>query len=237
VSGAAVAVPSGGAPTVRPEACLLRVERLTKKWPERPRPVLEDIELVAPPGTLLSIAGANGVGKTTLLRILAGALRADSGVVRLGGLDPERQRAAYQAQIGYLAAGDRGLYARLSVREQLGIWTRLAFVPRRRRPAAVAAALDRFDLVELADQRVERLSLGQRQRVRLALAFAHEPSVVLLDEPLTSLDPDGARTVTEAITRLRAAGGVCLWASPEPPQIGVAFDERRALVDGSLEPA
>jgi ABC-type multidrug transport system ATPase subunit len=237
VTGAALAVPSGAPPTARPQACLFRVEGLTKSWPARPRPVLEDVDLAAPPGTLLSIAGANGVGKTTLLRILAGAIRPDSGVVRLGGLDSERQRAGYQARIGYLAAGDRGLYARLSVREQLAIWTRLAFVPRRRRPAAVAAALERFDLVELADQRVERLSLGQRQRVRLALAFAHEPSVVLLDEPLTSLDPDGARTVTEAITLLRAGGGVCLWASPEPPQIGVAFDERRALVDGRLEHA
>jgi ABC-type multidrug transport system ATPase subunit len=73
--------------------------------------------------------------------------------------------------------------------------------------------------------------------VRLALAFVHRPKLVLLDEPLNSLDAQGVRLVADAITRLRFAGGACIWASPEPPEVGIEFHQRLSLSDGRLEAA
>jgi ABC-2 type transport system ATP-binding protein len=213
---------------------VLTVERASKRWPGLPEPVLDAVDLTLRAGTATVVAGRNGAGKTTLLRVVAGAILPESGTVRLGELDPERDRRRYQARIGFLPAGDRGLYARLSVRQHLELWSRLALLPRAERAAAVADALDLFGLGALAGARVDRLSLGQRQRVRLALTFLHGPQVVLLDEPLTSLDRDGSRAVTAAIDRLRVRGGCCLWASPERPDIELGFDRELRLANGRL---
>jgi ABC-2 type transport system ATP-binding protein len=213
---------------------VLAVEGATKRWPGLAQPVLDDVDLVLRAGTATVVAGRNGVGKTTLLRVIAGAILPERGSVRLGDLDPERDRCRYQARIGFLPAGDRGLYARLSVAQHLNLWSRLALMPRAERAPAVADALDLFGLRDLAAARVDRLSLGQRQRVRLALAFLHRPEVVLLDEPLTSLDQDGAAAVGAAIDLLRVRGGCCLWASPEPPDIELRFERELVLADGRL---
>jgi ABC-2 type transport system ATP-binding protein len=232
---ALAAVPPRPLPAIGP--VVLRLSGVVKRWPGQAVPVIGGAELDLRAGSVISIAGANGAGKTTLLRMVAGAIRPDAGEILLDGLSPERDRRDYQARIGFLAAGDHGLYARLTVREQLTLWSRLALLPRPERRAAVLAAVERFGLAELAENRVERLSLGQRQRVRLALAFLHDPRVVLLDEPLNSLDADGTRTVGEALDRLRSRGGVCLWASPEPPQVGIDFERRLVLSEGALSPA
>ena len=216
---------------------VLTVTGATKRWPGLSEPVLDGVDLALPAGTATVVAGRNGVGKTTLLRVIAGAILPESGTVRLGDLDPERDRCSYQGRIGFLPAGDRGLYARLSVRQHLELWSRLALLPRGERGAAVAGALDLFGLGGLAGARVDRLSLGQRQRVRLALTFLHGPDVVLLDEPLTSLDQDGSGAVTAAVDRLRMRGGCCLWASPEPPDIELGFDQELRLENGRLSEA
>ena len=83
------------------------------------RPVLERVDVCVEEARSAWIAGQNGAGKTTLLRIAAGLITPDRGTVRLRGLDPERTRREYQRKVGFLGAGDRGLYARLSVRQNL----------------------------------------------------------------------------------------------------------------------
>ena len=92
----------------------------------------------------------------------------------------------------------------MRVSQQLDYWARLAYVPRERRAELVAINLQRFGLEEFAERRVDRMSQGQRQRIRLAMAFLHEPRVLLLDEPRNSLDDDGYQLLGEQIER--AAG-------------------------------
>jgi ABC-type multidrug transport system ATPase subunit len=212
----------------------LRLRGVTKMW--RKNSILAGLDLAAEPGTTIWVGGDNGVGKTTLLRIVAGLIEADSGEVCFDGLSPSADRRGYQRRIGFLSAGDRGLYARLSVRQNLDLWARLSFVPRRRCQGAVAAALARFDLEAMADSRADRLSLGQRQRARLATAFLHSPSLVLLDEPVNSLDDEGVALLTTALADLTAAGGNCVWCSPNRPRVeGIAHGYR--LADGRLTSA
>ncbi len=198
--------------------------------------VLQGIDLQLAPGTATSITGRNGVGKTTLLRIATGILAADRGTVTLDGYTTSSWRE-YHRRLGFLSAGDRGLYARVSVRAHLEYWARLAFVAPDQRAAAVSTALERFALTELASRRADRLSQGQRQRLRLALALVHDPAVLLLDEPRISLDADGLALLGAAVDGVVARGGTVLWCGPAGEDQGYAFTSQLVIEDGRLSPA
>ncbi len=156
---------------------------------------------------MTGIGGRNGAGKTTLLRIATAILTPDAGTVTVDGLSSDSSWREYHRRIGFLSAGDRGLYNRFSVRGHLEYGARIAFVPRARRREAVDEALVRFGLTDLATRRADRLSQGQRQRLRLALTVVHDPKVLLLDEPRNSLDDEGLAMLTSAIDDVLAPPG------------------------------
>src|SRR5579862_5092748 len=219
-----------------PAAARLELRGICKQW-GRAAPVLADVDVDVASGAVTVIVGRNGAGKTTLLRIAAGLITPDSGRVSLDGLDPFADRRDYQCKLGFVSAGHGGLYARLTVRQHLEYWARLAFVPRRERAAAVAAAIERVAMAAKADARVDRLSAGQRQRVRIAMTFMHGPSLVLLDEPHTSLDDDGVSAV-EALVRDALEGGASVvWCAPSVPALGLAFDEVYRVENGKVSAA
>jgi ABC-type multidrug transport system ATPase subunit len=216
---------------------VLDVAGVTKRWRSDRPPVLDGVSLALRPGEVVGVLGRNGAGKTTLLRIAAGLITPDAGSVRLLGLAPERDRAEYQRRLGFLSAGNSGLYGRLRVEHHLNLAAALAYVPREARAAAIDRVRRAFALDELLGQRVDRVSMGQRQRVRLALAFLHEPELALLDEPRTSLDADGVGYVRDAIDRLTAGGGSAVVCAPDTDDLGVECDRRFTVNDGNLEPA
>jgi ABC-2 type transport system ATP-binding protein len=220
-----------------PGTSLLVADDVGKHWPGRPEATLDGLDLELAAGEVVSITGPNGAGKTTLLRILGGLLAPDRGLVELDGLRLGRSRRAYQRRIGLLTPGDRGLYARLTVGRHLDLWARLALLDGPRRDAAIAGVLERFALPDLAGLRVDRLSMGQRQRVRLALAFLHEPALVLLDEPATSLDAAALEILHRAVARATDGGASCLVVGPEGIGTGVPADRSLLLRDGRLAPA
>ncbi len=213
----------------------LSLREVTKTWPRQQVPVLDHVDLDIEAGKLVSIVGRNGAGKTTLLRIVSGLIAADSGTVRLDGLHPKKDRREYQKRIGFLSASYGGLYARLSVRQHLELWARLAYVPRAERRAAIEVAINRFDLRPLLEsRRVDRLSMGQRQRVRLSMAFLHEPRLVLLDEPWNSLDDEGREVLTTALTVFVAGGGSAICCSPTGTEIGPHADATYTVRDANV---
>lgn len=212
----------------------LALRGLSKRWRKDLPLVLDDLDLVLEPGTKTWIGGRNGVGKTTMLRIAAGLIEPDTGRAEVWGVSPREHRARYQRLVSFLPAGDRGLYARLTVRRQLEFCARIALVPRERRRATVERAIAEFDLRELADRRVDRLSMGQRQRLRIAMTFLPEPEIALLDEPLTSLDGEGAALLADALEQLLARDGAVLWCSPSGEQLDIDFDARFTIERGRL---
>jgi ABC-type multidrug transport system ATPase subunit len=216
-------------------SALLAVRALSKWWPGRDGPTLDELDLEMRPGDVLSITGRNAAGKTTLLRILGGLVAPDSGDVRLGEIPLGRRRTAYQRQVGLLTPGDRGLYARVTVQGNLDLWARLALLEATERASAIAYCSRRFALMELEDIRVERLSMGQRQRLRLALAFLHRPRLVLLDEPATSLDSDALLLLQTAVDDLADRGGACIAVAPEGAESGMHRGDRLILRNGRLE--
>jgi ABC-2 type transport system ATP-binding protein len=221
-------VDSSGAP-------ILELAGLYHKWKGPKPPVLDDVSLTLRAGEVTWIGGRNGAGKTTLLRLAAGILLPQRGTVRIGELTPASKGNHYRRQIGFLSAGDRSLQARMKVSQQLDYWARLAYVPRERRSELVAVNLQRFGLEEFAERRVDRMSQGQRQRIRLAMAFLHEPRVILLDEPRNSLDDDGYQLLGEQIERAAGDGATVLWCSPRGEDRVLTSDAGYTLEDGHLE--
>jgi ABC-2 type transport system ATP-binding protein len=213
----------------------LALRGITKRWRRHGHAVLDGVDIDLEAGESIWVGGRNGAGKTTLLRIVAGLIMPDGGSIRLQGLDPERDRRRYQTRIGFLPAGNTGLVARLSTAYHLKYWARLAFVPASEQEAAIERALTAFSLHELASSRVDRLSMGQRQRLRAAMAFLHAPELVLLDEPFASLDDEGAAMLAAAVRDVVARGGAAVSCSPtgeDQPELD--FDRRLVLEAGGL---
>ncbi|MEA2398972.1 MAG: type transport system ATP-binding protein [Thermoleophilaceae bacterium] len=229
---------AAGANGVRDERAAppLALEGIVKHWPGVPH-VLEGVDLTLESGTAVAIEGRNGAGKTTLLRIAAGLIAPEQGSVRVRGLDPERDRTEFHRRVGFLSAGNSGLYARLKAEHHLDMWARLALIPRRQRSGAIERVLGQFALEPLLGKRVDRLSMGQRQRLRLALSFLHDPEVILFDEPATSLDEDGMILLGSALDSLKARGGAALVCLPTGWDRLPAIDAVHGLADGRLEPA
>lgn len=215
----------------------LALRAVSKRWrADQPR-VLDELDLTLDPGTITWVGGRNGAGKTTMLRIAAGLLEPEQGRAEVWGTTARQNRVRYQRLVSFLPAGDRGLYARLSVRRQLEFWARITMVPRRGFSLAVERAIDQFELRELAERRVDRMSMGQRQRLRIAMTFLPDPEIVLLDEPLTSLDGEGAALLREAIAAVLARNGAVLWCSPSGEHLDMSFDARWLIEGGRLCPA
>lgn len=215
---------------------VLEIRDLYHRWKGPKPPVLDEVDLTLRAGEVTWIGGRNGVGKTTLLRLAAGILLPQRGSVQIGELSSTAKGSLYQRQIGFLSAGDRSLQARMRVSQQLDYWARLAYVSRERRPELVARSLEQFGLEELAEHRVDRMSMGQRQRIRLAMAFLHEPRVILLDEPRNSLDDEGYELLNRQSELAAARGATILWCSPRGEDRVIDCDTGYALVEGKLEP-
>ena len=211
---------------------MLTLKNVTRGYPDHP--VLREATLQLAPGRVCCLVGGNGAGKTTLLRVAVGLLEPEAGSVSIAGLDPERDRRAYQRRLGYVPAGNGGLYARLKVRQHLELWSDLALVPAARRAERVSGAITAFALGDLAGSRVDRLSTGQRQRVRLAMGFMHLPDVVLLDEPHASLDDAGLNSLVAVFDEVTARGGSVMWCAPKRGGVELRADDHLELRGGRL---
>ena len=215
----------------------LRAHGVCKTWAGGPK-VLDNTSLEVPAGTITLLTGRNGAGKTTLLRILAGLIGADAGEVTYGELNPTRTATAYRRAMAYLGVVSAGLYPRLKARHHLDLWARLSYVPAAEQRARTAEVVEAFQLAELLDRRPDRMSMGQRQRLRLAGTFLHAPTLVLLDEPANSLDDVGVRMLRDAVVRVQGRGGAVVWAQPFGGDTHeLAYDAHVVLEDGRLTPA
>ena len=164
-------------------------------------PALRNVQLETAPGSCLALIGRNGAGKTTLLRIMAGFSRPGRGKVRIMGNEPRETET--RRQMGFIGHGI-AVYDELSALENLMLFGKLYNLPDPRRSAM--EWLERTGLARVANGLVREFSRGMRQRLAVARAFLHEPSVLLLDEPFTALD-DRAIAVLQRLLREALAEG------------------------------
>jgi ABC-2 type transport system ATP-binding protein len=157
--------------------------------------VLDGVGFTVAPGSMFGFCGSNGAGKTTTMRIAMGLVRPDAGEVRWRGRPLDQ---AVRRRIGYMPE-ERGLYPKMKVAEQVAYFARLHGMDR---PAATRAAQEWVERLGLGERRgdpVEKLSLGNQQRVQLAAALVSRPEVLILDEPFSGLDPIGVDSLAEAL--------------------------------------
>lgn len=174
------------------------VEHLVKRYGGRA--VVDDLTFAVQPGELFALLGPNGAGKTTTVEILEGYRTADSGVVRVLGLDPRRDGAALKPRIGLMLQGG-GVYPAAYPEEVLRLFA--AFYPKPRDPVEL---LQLVGLDEARRTRYRRMSGGQRQRLSLALALVGRPEVLFLDEPTAAMDPQARQATWELIRGLKQEG-------------------------------
>jgi ABC-2 type transport system ATP-binding protein len=179
------------------------VRDLVKRFPHTT--ALSGISFEVRRGEVLGLLGPNGAGKTTTLHILLGLVKPTSGSARLLGASPFEDRETALRRVGF-ASPEAMMDWRLTVRENLRVFADLYGAGR----GAVASVLEIFELGPQAGNKFGDLSLGQQMRAGLARALLHEPAILVLDEPTSSLDPDIADKTRKLLLRLRAERGLSI---------------------------
>jgi ABC-2 type transport system ATP-binding protein len=170
---------------IRVVRSMIEVTNLHKKYGNRT--AIEGVSFTVNPGEVMGLLGVNGAGKTTILRILAGAIGPTSGTVTIGGCDIGRQSLAARRQVGYLPE-TIPLYRDMTVRDFLDFAAAIGQI-RQRRSHYVKEAIERCGLTEYQDSLIHKLSQGYRQRLGIAQVIVCNPPVIILDEPTRGLDP------------------------------------------------
>ncbi|HLU43445.1 MAG TPA: ATP-binding cassette domain-containing protein [Natronosporangium sp.] len=191
---------------------------------------LDGLSLTVPPGSMYGLVGANGAGKTTLMRLVMGVLAPDAGKLRWRG---RPLRWADRRRFGYMPE-ERGLYARMRAGEQIAYFARLHGLSPVRARRVADHWLERLGLADRRNQLVEALSLGNQQRVQLAVALAHDPELLVLDEPFSGLDPLAVDVLAQVLQERAAAGVPVIFSSHQLELVERLCDEVAIIANGRL---
>jgi ABC-2 type transport system ATP-binding protein len=164
---------------------------------------VQGVNLSVKPGQILAILGQNGAGKTTTVRMLTSLLTPTRGWARVAGYDVAKYPQDVRANVGVLTE-QHGLYMRMTGVEYLDFFGKIYGLDPQQRKVRSDYLLDYFGLAEAARRRSGEYSKGMKQKLALARALLHDPSVLLLDEPTSAMDPESARLVRDEIARLKS---------------------------------
>lgn len=202
---------------------MLEVRNISKKYGKKT--ILKDISFSISPGQRVAIVGRNGCGKTTLMQILSGSMKADSGEISFFGHNPLRSRRYFREYIGYVPQ-DIPLLPELTVIDNLRLW-RVTKCPNYK------YIVERFELTPIMKTEVRKLSGGMKRRLAIACAIAAWPPILLLDEPTTALDIYYKENIQAWLSEYNNLNGMVLVSTHEEAEI-VACDRCLFLKDGKL---
>ncbi len=195
---------------------------------------LECIDLSVKSGELFGLLGPNGAGKTTLTRILSTILLPTSGSAKVFGLDVVKSAKEIRPRIGLVFGGERGLYWRLSGRDNLQYFADLYKMPPEISKKRIPELLELVGLTDRANERIEGYSRGMKQRLHIARGLIHDPELLFLDEPTIGLDPLAAREMREMILGLKRAGKTIFMTSHYMFEMDALCDRLAVLNKGKI---
>lgn len=205
----------------------LRVQGATRQLAARA--VLRGVTCEVPRGAIVAVVGANGAGKSSLVKAIAGRLALQAGTIDIDGLPAPAARRA--GRLG-LVPQDIALTPQLSVAENLRLWARLAGGPARDLDTRIRAGLAAMGLADRERTRVDRLSGGMRRRVHVLAGLLHDPVLVVLDEPTTGIDDESRRHLHGLLRTRTAAGAGVLYVSHDLDDVAALCDRVVVLDDG-----
>ncbi|MCI5760419.1 MULTISPECIES: ABC transporter ATP-binding protein [unclassified Bilifractor] len=191
--------------------------------------VLKGISLTAESGTAVGLLGRNGAGKTTTIRILMNVFPADKGEILLDGKPIDHK----SVKIGYLPE-ERGLYPKKIIADQLLYFAELKGMKRTDARAAIDSWLKRLGMSEYSNKRLDALSKGNQQKIQLVTALAHDPDILILDEPFSGLDPVNAELLKEVVRDEMKRGKIILFSSHQMNYIEEFCSEIAILNGGHI---
>jgi ABC-2 type transport system ATP-binding protein len=207
---------------------MLEIKDLHKRFGDTV--ALDGVSLTAAPGEVVGFVGANGAGKTTTMRIAMGVLAADSGRIVYNGTPLD---VAARRRFGYMPS-ERGLYPKMKTAEQIAYFGELHVMSRADAKRSAAALLEQLSLTERAGDFVQDLSLGNQQRVQLAVSLVHDPEALILDEPFSGLDPIAVDVMGTALKDRAADGAPVIFSSHQLDLVERLCDSVVIIGDGKI---
>src|SRR6056297_315087 len=214
---------------------ILGLQHVTKQY--EGHLAVDDLTFSVKPGVLFGLLGPNGAGKTSTIRMITGITLPDEGTIALNGKIVDGRLSQ---DIGYLPE-ERGLYKKMTVGEHLMYLIRLRGWNRKDGKKKVLAWLERFEIEDWWDKKIEELSKGMQQKVQFIATVMHDPKLMILDEPFSGLDPVNTRLVQEEIIRLSKAGCGVILSTHRMEQVEELCDEivvvnhGEKILEGAIE--
>ncbi len=191
---------------------MIKVEGLCKSYNNGKVKAVQDLDLVVPPGEIFGFLGPNGAGKTTTINIMVGLLKPDRGQVLIKGVDVRERPLEAKRQIGFVPDNPE-LYEGLTGVEYVNFMADVFEVPAAARRERVAELLEVFNLRDALGDLIKSYSRGMKQKIALIGALIHDPEVLILDEPMSGLDPRSAYVFKELMRRRCEAGKVVFFST------------------------
>jgi sodium transport system ATP-binding protein len=221
---------------------MIEAHQLTKVFRDKKRGdvhAADRITFHVTPGQIYGLLGANGAGKTTILRLLATLLKPTDGSASVAGFDVVRDSAQVRARVGFLAAST-ALYGRLTARELIEYFGRLNGMSDAAIRARTQRLADDLEMHEFLDRRCEKFSTGMKQKTSIARTLIHDPPVMIFDEPTLGLDVMAARTIVRFVRDCRAQGKTVIYSTHVMSEVEKLCDvigivhRGRMLAEGTL---
>ena len=206
----------------------LKLSGVTKRYDKHL--AVNGVSLSIPKGSIYGLLGPNGAGKTSIIRMITGITAPDEGDIFFDGQTWNR---SHTRQIGYMPE-ERGLYKKMKVREQISYLLQLKGLSLKDARSRADEWLEKFELAEWANHKAADLSKGMQQKVQFIATVAHEPSLLILDEPFSGLDPVNTRVIESEIHRMRNNGTTIIFSTHRMEQVEELCDHIALINHGEL---
>lgn len=185
----------------------LKLDKITKRYEDKT--AVDALSLDIPKGVIYGMIGPNGAGKTTSIRMIMNIIAPDSGTIYFDGSEVD---GSFRDRVGYLPE-ERGLYKKMTLKEVITYLADLKGYPAKKTAAAIGPWLERMNLSEYLDQKVEELSKGMAQKLQFVTTILHEPDIIILDEIFSGLDPINIELIKDVLLDLKREGRTILFST------------------------